>query len=100
MTSRKICNNCLLVSSYHNLACKLCAHDTFASIDDFVDQSALNDRNKEIVTKLEELVQRIKSESREFDKMWISLWGSDHDMYSEMISQDDQSDFTWIEEII
>lgn len=91
---RKCCMSCLLVSNEHTDACKRCGYEQFSTIDDYVDQDSLNERNKDIVCELESTIATIKYETKLFDNLWYGLWDSNKDMDFNLTPLDDQKDFT------
>lgn len=95
-TERKVCMSCLLVSNYHKDVCKRCGYSELASIDDYVDQSCLNDVNKQVLDKVLELASEISSDVKSFDKYWLKVWDSEIDMDFEMISTMEQKDWSYV----
>ena len=94
--NRKCCLSCLLVSNNHTDFCIRCGYDEFSTSDDYVDQDYLNGQNKLVILSLLDKIEQIKQETRAFDKMWKKVWGTDKDLYSDIIPMDDQKDFTHI----
>lgn len=97
---RKSCTNCLLISSFHSTNCKRCGYDQFATIDDFVDQSSLNDANRRVAQELKDEAYRIEKECKRFEKEWCGLWDSDEDMEFNLISELEQEDYSHLTENI
>ena len=84
------------MSNNHTDFCIRCGYDEFSTSDDYVDQDYLNSQNKLVISSLLDKIKQIKQETKAFDKIWNKVWGTDKDLYSDMIPMDDQKDFTHI----
>ena len=96
ITERKVCMSCLLVSNYHKAVCKRCGYSELSSIDDYFDQSCLNGENRQVLDKVLELANEIRSDVESFDKYWFKVWDSEIDMDFEMISEMEQKDWSYV----
>lgn len=93
---RKVCMGCLLVSNNHADVCKRCGYSELSNIDDYFDQSSLNDKNKQVLDKVLELASEIRSDVKSFDNYWFKVWDSEIDMDFEMISEMEQKDWSYV----
>ena len=88
--------SCLLVSNNHTDVCKRCRYSELTSIDDYVDQSSLNESNKQVLDKVLEIASEIRSDVKGFDRYWYKVWDSEIDMDFEMISEMEQKDWSYV----
>ena len=95
MEERRACRSCLLISNNHTETCIRCGYNQFSTIDDFVDQDCLNNENIQVIEYLENVICQIKADTKRFTKDWDRLWSSHKDMDLDIISEDDQVDYTY-----
>lgn len=92
--TRLVCDNCLLVSSDHAGSCKRCGYNKLSNIDEFVELCNLNERNRELILKLEDLLGQVKSSVKHFDKAWGVVWDSAKDVDFHLPCEDEMEDFS------
>ena len=83
-----------MISSSHTECCKRCGHNTLNNIDDYVEVCDLNERNRETILRLEDLLHQVKESVKHYDKCWDDIWGSEKDMDFYLPCEYDMKDYS------